>query len=88
MNRPSFGRYVDSNPNETKETYGARRTELQSAAEPVVEHIKKVFAEIQRKADAPPEEEGEDDDEEEEEADEWGEDGEEEKLPDDEHDEF
>jgi len=68
--------YVDANPAETKETYGARRTELQEAADPVTEHLRQVFADMKAKAEAAANgeggEEGEEGEEGDEEEDEWG----------------
>ena len=46
--------YIEANPNESMETYSARRTELQEAADPVVEHLRAVYEEIRQAEENPP----------------------------------
>jgi len=70
--------YCEEYPNESKETYGARRSELQEVAAPVVEVLRGIFDEITAEAEKGPETEGEggegeEDEDEDEEADQYGE---------------
>ena len=85
--------YIEAFPHETKETYAARRAELQEAAAPVTEFVAAIFAEIAAAEEAKangeqPEGEEEEDDGEDDEWDQYS--GEEEPLPegDDDHDEL
>ena len=68
--------YIVAHPFESTETYGARRSELQSAADPVVEHLRQVFEDLRIAAEkaAEPNQPGEEGEggEEGEEGDEWG----------------
>jgi chaperone protein DnaK len=61
--------YVLEFPDETMETYGARRSELQEIAAPVTKALQEVFDQIEAAIEAeknpPPEEEGEEDEEDE-----------------------
>eukprot|EP00040_Diaphanoeca_grandis_P005656 m.33909 g.33909 ORF g.33909 m.33909 type:complete len:683 (+) comp16893_c0_seq1:61-2109(+) len=69
-------KYVEDFPDETKETYAARRAELQEVAAPVVEVLRGVFDAIEAANEKGPEQEegGEEDEEDdEEEADQYGE---------------
>mmetsp|Transcript_21530 Transcript_21530/g.64062 ORF Transcript_21530/g.64062 Transcript_21530/m.64062 type:complete len:141 (-) Transcript_21530:492-914(-) len=66
----STSEWIDANPGESKETYAARRAELQATATPVVDHLRQVYADIAAAKEAKeegqeqPSEPGEDEDEE------------------------